>query len=119
MAPWVADEKTANLQGLLFSFFKTFLLLFPAYLDRTAILQYDNARNQNHPKYYFLSFDEIHISQAVACTDEHAALCFGERVAAALVGGYAGCNTGQQRQAFVRSSKIRQHVGSVGFAVRL
>lgn len=30
-----------------------------------------------------------------------------------------GCNTGQQRQAFVRSSKIRQHVGSVGFAVRL
>ena len=44
------------------------------------------------------------IPQAVACTDEHAALCFGERVAAALVGGYAGCNTGQQRQAFVRSS---------------
>ncbi len=50
---------------------------------------------------------------------KHAALCFGERVAAALVGGYTGCNTGQQRQAFVRSSKIRQHVGSVGFAVRL
>ncbi len=59
------------------------------------------------------------IPQAVACTDEHAALCFGERVAAALVGGYAGCNTGQQRQAFVRSSKDPPACRSVGFAVRL
>ena len=74
MAPWVADEKTANLQGLLFSFFKTFLLLFPAYLDKTAILQYDKARNQNHPKYYFLSFDEIHISQAQVSRLEKGAL---------------------------------------------
>ncbi|MEF2743315.1 MAG: hypothetical protein U0N17_09525, partial [Agathobaculum butyriciproducens] len=74
VAPWVADEKTANLQGLLFSFFKTFLLLFPAYLDRTAILQYDKARNQNHPKYYILSFDEIHISQAQVSRLEKGAL---------------------------------------------
>ena len=29
------------------------------------------------------------------------------------------CNTGQQCQAFVRSGKVGQHVGSVGFAVRL
>lgn len=57
-----------------FLFFKTFLLLFPAYLDRTAILQYDKARNQNHPKYYFLSFDEIHISQAQVSRLEKGAL---------------------------------------------
>lgn len=55
-------------------FFKTFLLLFTAYLDRTAILQYDKARNQNHPKYYFLSFDEIHISQAQVSRLEKGAL---------------------------------------------
>ena len=61
-------------EGLLFSFFKTFLLLFPAYLDRTAILQYDKARNQNHPKYYILSFDEIHISQAQVSRLEKGAL---------------------------------------------
>ena len=51
-----------------------FRFVFPVYLDRTAILQYDKARNQNHPKYYFLSFDEIHISQAQVSRLEKGAL---------------------------------------------
>lgn len=55
-------------------FFQNFSFIISRYLDRTAILQYDNARNQNHPKYYFLSFDEIHISQAQVSRLEKGAL---------------------------------------------
>ena len=57
-----------------FKYYRTISICFPAYLDRTAILQYDKARNQNHPKYYFLSFDEIHISQAQVSRLEKGAL---------------------------------------------
>ena len=59
------------------------------------------------------------IPQAIACADEHAALCFGECVAAALVGGNAGRYTGQQRQTLIGRSQVGQHIRSCGFAVRL
>ena len=67
-------SRRKNSKPARFAVFKTFFLLFPAYLDRTAILQYDKARNQNHPKYYILSFDEIHISQAQVSRLEKGAL---------------------------------------------
>ena len=51
-----------------------FRFVFPVYLDKTAVLRYDKARIQNHPKDYFLLFDEIHISQAQVTRLEKGAL---------------------------------------------
>ena len=42
----------------------TFPLFYLRNLDKTAVLRYDKYRNPNAPQPYFLSLDEIHISQA-------------------------------------------------------
>ena len=64
-------QKTANLTGLLFSFFTTFLLFF-AYLDKTALLPYHKCRKCTES--CILSFVEIHISQAQVSRLEKGAL---------------------------------------------
>ena len=67
MAPWIASEQQIRKVCC-------FLLFFPAYLDRTAVLQYDKGRNQNRPNIHILSFEEIHISQAQVSRLEKGAL---------------------------------------------
>jgi len=47
-------------------------LIFPAHLDKSALLPYDKRRN--HPADHILSFDEIHISQAQVSRLEKGAL---------------------------------------------
>jgi len=53
------------------------ITFFPFYirnLDKTAVLRYDKYRNSNAPQPYFLSFGEIHISQAQVSRLEKGAL---------------------------------------------
>ena len=52
----------------------TFFLFYLRNLDKTAVLRYDKYRNSNAPQHYFLSFDEIHISQAQVSRLEKGAL---------------------------------------------
>ena len=52
----------------------TFSLFYLRNLDKTAVLRYDKYRNPNAPQSYFLSFGEIHISQAQVSRLEKGAL---------------------------------------------
>ncbi len=52
----------------------TFFLFYLRNLDKTAVLRYDKYKNPNAPQPYFLSFDEIHISQAQVSRLEKGAL---------------------------------------------
>ena len=52
----------------------TFSLFYLRSLDKTAVLRYDKYRNPNVPQPYFLSFGEIHISQAQVSRLEKGAL---------------------------------------------
>lgn len=52
----------------------TFSLFYLRNLDKTAVLRYDKYRNPNAPQPYFLSFGEIHISQAQVSRLEKGAL---------------------------------------------
>ena len=52
----------------------TFSLFYFRNLDKTAVLRYDKYRNPNAPQPYFLSFGEIHISQAQVSRLEKGAL---------------------------------------------
>ena len=52
----------------------TFSLFYLRNLDKTAVLRYDKYRNPNAPQPYFLSLDEIHISQAQVSRLEKGAL---------------------------------------------
>lgn len=52
----------------------TFFLFYLRNLDKTAVLRYDKYRNPNAPQPYFLSLDEIHISQAQVSRLEKGAL---------------------------------------------
>lgn len=51
-----------------------FPLFYIRNLDKTAVLRYDKYRNPNAPQPYFLSFGEIHISQAQVSRLEKGAL---------------------------------------------
>ena len=52
----------------------TFFLFYLRNLDKTAVLRYDKCKNPNAPQPYFLSLDEIHISQAQVSRLEKGAL---------------------------------------------